>query len=630
MAEPFKSRVNTNVVPLAQRVEGPGIGRGLTALGDALGNVAAREAQGEEQARQVDAQLAELEQRRTRSAAIATGMGAWADAQIGIADELEQLSKSATAPDYETKAEAVIANRIAAFEATLSPDSEVRQRFAPSIAEARVRLAGSVRTTGAGARANMQSEGLEVWQKFTVNQLQSDPSPQRYDTFVKSVDLFVDGLDADDARKADAKGKLLRSGARGLLTGLIDKGAYQGAAALLDKGFFDAVLTPEDKTAFGGQIKGAASAAASAAEAGVKQRQDDATDALATLEATWDGGGTASADQVANAAAAARAAGVDEARVIKFENAARTAGFNSFYGPAADPSGARTRARREQLVAVRRARAFTSDESREFAQLDRLTGVRRSAAADGLRPLLAKGAQGRGEALAEIDAGPKADRFATAEALERGLGYFGALAPRTRTEALAGQAELSANPDLIKVKQVLKNGQQGTALVDPTRAAFRAAIGPMAGVLGEGAINGYRDVANGLYAKMLKDTGRSGWQPELYRRATNLALGAQRDPASGEWFGGMGLVGGRHVMLPDWASARMVETQLARFDYANARDGNGQRPGKAAILRDFTPVLVGGGDAGEAAVYELIDANGRRLNAAGGGAYRITYAPPGR
>ena len=85
-------------------------------------------------------------------------------------------------------------------------------------------------------------------------------------------------------------------------------------------------------------------------------------------------------------------------------------------------------------------------------------------------------------------------------------------------------------------------------------------------------------------------------------------------------------MGGRSIELPAGWTAGEFDTRLSRYDFANARYGDGKPASKADILANYQPMVEFEDDAGTVH-YRFENARGRALTNPGGGVYIV---PVGR
>lgn len=582
--------------------------------------------------RQVDRRIADIDhdiamrqQREAENLAIANAGARSAQMQTRLSERIATLrTDPSIGPDaYPAAVKAAIDEETREFWNALPQSERVRTQFIAPMAQ----LAGSIEVREGGwAReqsAKLQGDSGQQVINVGAQAIQLDPrNAENFAAQMAASDAVIDGIDATPAARAAMRRLRDQAFRSAALSGLENAGDYQGMRALANDPGYMAVFDADFADRTLARADQSERAALLAQKAQVEAQRDQVSGELDTIEATIATGGIVDQGRIDAAAAAARAAGVPEARVIEFQGKGMTQAINRQFGPAADPTGALGRAEISRLNGIARQRPLNSEENMTYQRLIDVQGKRRMDDAALLKANLGKDPRSYLSVLGEVDQRPQAERFALAEAVRPGLGYFGLLRPGDRQDAMEGYFDLQANPDLIKAK-----GRTG-GLVDPTPKAFRQHIGAMAGELPEDTIDRYGKVAASIYAHYLKDEGKTGWHPRLFAQAANIATGAKQG-SDGVWRGGIGLVNGRHVWLPDWSSAASLTTMLARANYSNAVYANGQTVSRDDVLKNYSPVLVEGGGAGEPAAYIFVNAAGQSLKRKDGGDFRQVAMPRG-
>lgn len=609
-------------IPLPER--GPSIAEGVGAVVDAVANAQELDRQATQREEQVAHELALREQADRRSTQISQGIVAWEEWRVAFERQRETLREAPDLTSYREEADKAWRASSEEFLASLPPDEEVRRHFTAPLARMGATYARADDEWLGNQKAALDARALtDMANGHAIEAMngyrKADEIAARRATFLE----FLATKRLDPRRQAlavDAYERAIRGA-------VLDGAENAGDTATLDALAADVdFMAPLGKDATDGARDRSAAlkrAQAAAAEAEVAAKRESAQDSLDTVEATIAVGGIVAQKDADAAIAAARAAGVEESKIIKVQGVLKTQAVNREFGPQADPDGSKTRARLMQLNNL--GRPLTSEEKMDYDRLLAIQGKRRESDAALLKPMAGKSPAGDLQVFGELDKRTRDERFAVAEEVRPGMGYFGLLSGATRQAAVEGYYDLKANADLIRVKP----GKQG-GMTDPTKDAIRAHLGIVADQMPEAALEGYRGVANAIYVKLQKDAGSRGWDPALYRHAINKAMGARKG-ADGQWRGGMGLVQNRHVWLPDWASAREVENQIARNPFAMATYDGTRPAAKADILKNFTPVLDEGGGPGEPVYYRFVDAAGKELTRKGTRErYRMMIAPGAR
>lgn len=609
-------------IPLPER--GPSIAEGLGAVVDAVGNARELDRQAARREEQLQYEAAMAEQAERRSTQISQGIVAMEEGRVAFERARDERRKTANLTSYREDAGKAWDAWSAEFLAGLPADEEVRRHFTAPLARMGATYARGDDEWLGNQKAGLDAQALtDMANSHAVEAMngyrKTDEIAARRATFME----FLATKALDPTRRALVVEAYERSVRSAVLDGAENAGDTATLDALAGDAGFMSLLGKDATDAARDRSAALKRAQAAAAEAAAEAAREKAQEGLDTVEAVIETGGVVAQKDVDAAIANARAAGVDQSKIVKAAGAVATQAVNRQYGPQADPDGSKTRARLMQLNNA--GRPLTSEENMEYQRLQAIQGKRRESDAALLKPMAGKSPAGDLQVFGELDKRRRDDRFAVAEEVRPGMGYFGLLSGPTRQAAVEGYYDLKANPDLIKVKP----GKQG-GMVDPTKEAMRAHLGIVAAQMPESAVEGYRTVANAIYVKLQKDAGASGWNPERYRFAINKAMGATRG-ADGQWRGGMGLVQNRHVWLPDWASAREVENQIARNPFAMATYDGTRPAAKADILKHFTPILDEGGGPGEPAFYRFVDAAGKELTKKGTrDRYRMMIAPGAR
>lgn len=591
----------------------PGVDRGAL---NGLGQVADALASSARADRETDRQVMDIERRQAEATDAANGqvanIRALADAQQRVQDLRTDGTLSLEERDQAVRAAAtqLRSDMLAGF---TSP--RVRERFTPDVERDVQQLMLEQESWTRGQRAKLQGQAADELGGASAAAVRAAPTAATFERERARRAAFLDSQDLTPAERVAFASALDGQALNAMILGLVDKGDYGSARAMTQSAGYASTVGADRVEPMLGRIDAeerAQAAAAKADAAAAKKAADDQADAII---AAIDEGAVIAERDVNAALAAAQGAGVDAAKIVRLQGAMADQAVNRAFGPQADPNGARVRAEISRLNGVAAQRALTSDENMTYQRLMRIQGQRHQSDADGLRPQFGKTVQGDLQVLAELDKQPVADRFATANQVRSGLGYYALLQGTSRQMAIEGAYEVRQDPDLTKA--INPNGSKSVQVP----SAFRAFVGPMAGFgyMNGQSLAGRMDVAEAVYARLLKQNGKRGWDQALFERAANIAMGGQE--RDGVWYGGVGTVNDRRVMLPDWGTAAQVERMIARDPYGDARYADGRPVRKDDVLRHFTPVLIAGGGKGEAARYVLIDESGAALQHAGGGRY---------
>jgi hypothetical protein len=607
------SRFDVAGGPQISGIPVPGVDRG--ALGDLAqtGEALLRSKQAD---RETEEQAREIERKQAEATEAANGQVANLRAVGEARRRVEELrTDGALTLEERDRAVSAIGEQLRSDMLAAYGSPRVRERFMPDVERDVQQLAIEQDAWTRGQRAKIQGAAADELGGASAAAVRAAPTPATFERERERRRAYLESQDLTPAERVAFESALDGQALSAMVLGLTDKGAYEDARAMARSGGFAALLGPERAESYLNRIDAeerAQLAAAKAEQAAASKAAEEAADAVI---ATIDEGGIVSDRDIGTAVAAAQAAGVDPAKIVRLQGAYADQAVNKAFGPAADPDGRKVRAEISRLNGLAAERALSSEENMTYQRLLKIQGMRHQSDADGLRPMFGKSVAGDLQVLGELDKRPVGDRFATANQVRPGLGYYALLSGTNRQLAVEGAWEVRADPDLTKAE----GPNKGKRIVVPEE--FRKFLGPLAsfGFMGGASLGGRTDVAEAVYAKLLKENGKRGWDQALFERAANIAMGAEQ--RGGVWYGGIGTVNDKRVELPDWGTARQIETMIARDAYGDARYRDGRAARKEDVLRNFTPILVSGGARGEAAAYVLVDASGAELQHKDGGRY---------
>ena len=619
MGDSFRSRVNTNVVPLDRpnpNASRSGLGEGLQDLGAGLGRAAAiRDASADDLAASQH-RIAMEEERRARAARASELAAELAEEEATIEAELDDLRTNSKpgAVGYQLEATKLINERYDTFAQKLGEDPEILQRFGPVLAGKRAGLRLREERWERASRAKYQGDNLQRFQDATGNALLADPTPDRLQESIDAGRASIDLLDVDgttrDAILADVEGGLVRN----YLDGLFQQGNHAAVRVQVESGKLDAYIDPKAKTAYLRQADAADRQAQIQIEQQASRVRDEARDAAKAAKARIDAGVVPTPAEMRATRDAMQAAGVDEAELVQFDALSTSVEVNRQYQAVPDET---VRRDRDMLLSKQAAGKASDGEQMRLAQLNKLVDARDERAAAGLRETAARGPQGQLAALEAIDqmGGDAEQRYARAEKLGNGLGAAAMLGPIERRRAVEGGDIRKARPKDF--------GDQGKD-VGP---AMMEALGPVAAALG-GQYAEVQATAWNIMTQAVAQRGGVGFDAEEFKRSVGVALGARRRPQDGAIVGGVGTIShGHKVLLPSWQTAREFDTALAQSPFDNAVYRNGRAAVKADILRNYRPIYAGD-DAQGRSIYHMIDAEGGVLQAKNGGPYPLIAQRP--
>ncbi|MFD1034156.1 hypothetical protein ACFQ15_05775 [Sphingomonas hankookensis] len=600
----FTARRTTNVVPV--RTPDPasfrsGLAEGLQSAGRAAAQIAQDSQQTADFVEASEARIAQDQQRRARSAAIADRAGGWAETQVAIEAGLDKLKIDAPsgAPGFEEAAGKIVTDQLQGFLSTLGDDPEVRQRFEPIIASYGANTRLSNQRWAVDARTKHEGQRVDEWRMGASNKLFSTPTSATLQQSFDEADLFVGGMDVPEGAKPQVVKELKRGFVTNFFDGLFQQGNWQGARQLLAGEAFDAYLKPEEKQRFLGQADTAQRVAERQVEIAASEQRDAARDAAKAVGAKIDAGIIPNPQEMRAARAAMVAAGVDKHELIAFDVDTVRVDVNRRYaGVDAD----RMRRDRDGIEARVRTGKASETEQVMAVQLGKLIDVADKKETDELRGLLGNGPAGRQQALSRLTGSPEA-RYKKAEDLESGLGFVANLSGNAQSYALEGRETRKARPkDFGEEKDV--------------RAALNRQLGPIAASLG-GQYAGLLEASWDIMTAGKARRGQAGFDEGVFRTAVIMATGGKQRP-NGVVQGGVQSVRGRPVMLPEAMAAGEFDQYVSRRNFGDAVYANGKPASKADVLANYRPEWAGDDPQGRP-VYRFVDDVGGVLRNRNGG-----------
>jgi hypothetical protein len=579
---------------------GSAIGQGLAQLGKTVLQVRYADQQTDERIAESQTRIAQIEQQRARGQAVADGMGRLAQAKIDTDAEVQALQDASEpgAPGYAAQAEAVYRKNWQAFLDTLPADPEVQQQFAQSGATWIAAGVTGARDWERTQRVKNMGDSFESSLNTDASALYSKPDPEALKTklgeYASAIDLqLLPGT--DKARLKDmARAKLTGS----TFDGMIVAHAYDAVEAALNTGAFD-WMGPDVKDRYLQQVAAGRDVQARQAEAEAHDAKKTAVGDLQSLQVDLENGNPPSVSTINAALAKARAAGVDEKDLKEFAYLADSS------VRAQNAQGMTTGAISGDLAKLRTKRAAgqaSEADVRQIAAYEAELKGRDEKAGGGIKQLAQAGAQGQAAAATQL-AGMDPDRrwAAAREAGDERLAVYANFTPKGRLFAAQGRELRNARPDDFVPPKTPGGGGK-----DEARALFRQAIGErLTDELG-GSFDDVFEASLDAMAGMARK-----WDPANFKLAIQYAFGATRR-SNGQLQGGIGLVRGRKIELPDRLTAAEFDAKLARGNFSAARYANGAVASKIDILGHFTPVPVSG-TRGAAVHYRFMDAQGHLL-----------------
>lgn len=598
MAEGYRARI-ANRAPLVP--QGQVDPRGMAALGGVVG--LARTIREENRANeQLDVQLQEREAARQRSAATVENMGRLSDMQLQLDKDIEELRQKAPVGGvgHEEAVAKLVRERLDAFEAQLPPDEKLRQTFAGQIDRTYASAVTSERGWAAKASAEHRAIEFDKFDTLRRNQLFSNPTGAALEQYFADMDGFIDLMDADETTKAAYRYKVRQAGTKSTLDGAKSAGNFEGLKSVVASGQLDAWLSPNEKGLYLASADAGIAQREQQAKMAQKEAQANAIRALEAIEVQIANGDDVAPSVMAAAMQAAKDAGVDDARLLKYAYQ----GEKATYRQAARKMTTRqVEARTAELQAKRAAGKLTAAEERELAIYDSEVDSRDTKKAESISALVRSGPSGIADAVDQLGGMgvDEQERVAT-KAGRPDLAVL-ARAPKqfNRDWAIRGHEVRKDRPDDFKPAKTPT--QTPDEQID---AILRAELGETIAQVG-GSYADFRDTALDFMA------GWPGgkWSAPRFRSAIQqLSGGTQR--SNGTWQGGIGTVRGRKVELPDRWSAGEFDGAMSRLPFATAIYGRDRPASKADVIRNYRPVFHDR-DAEGNYRYRFEDAKGKPL-----------------
>lgn len=589
--------------------------RPVVAALDRLADTAAgvvRQGRADDEADRQAAHQVEMQRlERERAATIADGAGRFAEFRAGLD---QYANETRVAPDakpgaagHGDKVAAEVERRAAEFRATLGNDPDVIARFEPLLQGEVASTIGRERAWELGQFGQYQSKNYSKYRDSNGIELQKAPTAENFKVAMAQTQLLVDGMKVSGNVRDTLMDDAGTYYARTVLDAQLAGGNSSGVRAIVKEGLFDTYLDPKLRDAY---LQGADlvdQRAAAEAEQAQREQVKAAREAVATVKELIAQGAQPTPEQMKAAEAAGSvlppsekvelaglAIGVDVAKRTRGWSAAQLHSWSAALQAKAD-AGAASQWEQMALQHVRARYDHAADaEATENKQL-------------------VANPEGRIAFAAQLARSP--DRAAAYDSGERahpGLGYVATVvrAPEGRRRAIEGETIRAAQPDLVPN--------------DKANMQFRATLGRVVAGLGDRYDDVFK-VANNIYASLAAEYGvtKDHFNAVAYERAVQMALGAEK--RDGVQYGGVARspTTGSAVLLPDNHSASSFARLIARFDFADARDGQNRPIAKSFIVGQMTPVFQYDNDDGRP-VYKFIDGNGRALQHKGGGDFLFT------
>jgi hypothetical protein len=609
----FQSRVNTNVVPVQARQggsTGSAIAEGVAQLGQTLGRVADQDAQVQEGIADSEARISAEQRRREISAHSADRIGAWAQLQADIGNDLLDIRTRSKPGAVGHKEEAIklVRDKMDGFLGTLAEEPEVRERFEPMLIEFEARTLLNEGEWELQKRAKHQGDSWASYVETTGNGLMNaapDALPGQYQQMIMDGREALSLMDIDGTTRAALDDKLVASATEKLRDTMLQRGQVDQLERLVKSGFLNDKGLDLNRTLK--MIDTEKRALQVAADQAASDARTEAREAVKAVEEKVKLGINPSQAEIAQVRRAAVANGLPEADIIGLDGLGIQIGLNRTYNEAADPMGIKASAAASRLGAKVAAGTATEAEQVGYTHLKGIGDSRAKARGAQLKETAKQGIAGQATVLSELRAMPAEQRFLAAEEAKPGLGQLALLGPRSQQYALEGREVRAARKD-----------EFGKA--EEVKAAFARRIGGVASSLG-GEYDNIMGIAWDIYAGELNGRSASGWNEAQFDVAVKVALGAtKRD--NGVLQGGVGRVRGKQVILPDWKTPEEFDKTLSTLKFDGAVYANGEAASKADILSNYRPEYYAEDAAGQP-LYRFIGPTGKALLHKDGSVYNL-------
>lgn len=579
------------------------LGQTLGALGQAAGSVAKVQYQVKEAESEADFQIAQIEKQRRQAAFRAGTAGRLAQIDVDLDKSAETIPEY-SAPGAAGYAAARSKQIDAAYDGLLdeATDPEDRQWLEPIIAERKARQKMAAQGYEDNTARAYSADQLNQYDDAAANSLMRDPSGDNLDRLLTERGTIMAGmhLDGRTGPAMEMLGKRRLVGAT--LDGLMQKGDHKAVTALLDSGKLDGVLSDEQVKGYRQLTANMAEAEARKAEMAQAEAQKGALEGLETIKVRIEHGEDVPVSEIQGALAAAKAAGVPDAKLLNYaylaEDAIEMKGTRAGSTPVLEQ-------RAEQLRAKRNAGQASDAEVRELDRIEKELKGRGGNQAAQLGPMLKGTPEQRVEALGTLAGMSVPERFRVAGATGNVKpALLAGIPAEARGWAVQGQIKRKDRDEVylppqsatIKTKDDQKR-KLDRDMMDFLGPEIYASVGPMRGAIQDGAL----DIMAGR---------NDGYVQGDFNMGLRIMFGGTAR-SDGSWQGGVGKVNGRKMVLPSRWNESEVEGFVNNWPFTGAIYGNGSPAQLADVRRNYHLEFSQEDDDG--AYYLVKDAKGRPL-----------------
>ncbi|WP_343609367.1 hypothetical protein [Novosphingobium sp.] len=581
-------------------------GQGLTQLGQALQQTQEEDYRTRRQVGEINFSTQKVIQEKQRTAQYNVGMGAYADLQISMSKDLDDLYKSLPEGKigYGAQAQKLIHDRTGTFLDTIK-DDQVRERFAHMVNDYTVRQTLGANAQEEAAFTKFQGDAGQHWLNSTGNGLIASPTSDGYHMAIADLETYAKSSFSDEA----VRQHFVRIGTNqltgNLLDGMSQAGNWQGMRKLLGDGVFKDILTPQQTEGYlnlAGQGENIAQREAALATA---TAQKNARDVLKSIKVDIDNGTSVPHTTIAHAITAAKAAGLPESELKE----AGYLGRDSMQ--AQQIRGLATPVLDGQVMQLRQKQAMgklTDDDAAWLTRGEQEIDKRSKDAGLKLAPLLKGDVASQMQGMATLASLPVDERFRVARAAgHEQAAIIAGLPEASRLTAVQGASIRQARPtDFLPPKS--------PDVHDPHKRAdeiFRSVLGDLVDDVGSNYAQ-IRELSLDFNAG-----SNNKWDEAGFRNSIQV-LSGQRKRSDGVMVGGIATIHGHQIELPAHWTASDFDQRYARNTFAGAIYANGSAVKPEDVRAHFRPQHLGTDEDGTEK-YLLIGANRKPLLRKGSG-----------
>lgn len=598
----FSSRVPTGTVQQApRRIEVSRVPRSLGLLGRAGQQADQVQQNADNQVAASEARIREAAARRDRQAEILRQGVRLTEIEAAASRDIAALEREPAmfGEGHAAKVSEVLTERRATYVEGLPRDEEIRAKAIAQWDAWASRAGVRAEVFEAGQRVKDQEQAWERQGSQTAAMLYDDPTPEHFVALMDQDAAWLQNMDIPESGKEAMYAERGNERALALLSGLIERGAYDEVDALRKSDVMKPFLEYRDSQRFKGLADNGRAMLAREAE----MRQDAARDAVRSqidnTEELIKQGVTELDVPIESLLASADAARLEPVEITKLQGLALGLKVNQRY----QSTGELTSHVRQMDTMERAGKLDQAGQRTLFFMRQRLDRLSREKAAEFEQGWDAGGKE-RGKAVAAMMALPLAERVSAASALDANgtLRYAVQLPSGTALTAVRGSEIRAADKTLLPT---------GRAEMREVRASFDAITGDLFAGLNVETREAMFDMSLDVLAWHMDHRGVRAYDDDMLRGAISMVLGRQRDPATGRVGGGLGSWNDAPVWLPPRSDQTSFEAELRAAPFEDAAEP------KAVILENYRPRAVRENASGNT-LYQFVDDAGELLGRASG------------